>query len=103
MNRIHKTIIHIWISIVALAAFVFSWVLLAHSPKPAPLVQTQSNSSTGSNAAQTTTIDQTGLAPIKSLNDYLNSSASTNQVQSIQPNVNVNTNVARPRLRTRGS
>ena len=86
MQKFTKTLIHIWISIVSLGAFVFSWVLLVHSPKPAPLIQTQSNTNTGS---QTTTINQTSLQPIPSLNDYLK--AGSQQVQTQQSNVTTST------------
>lgn len=93
MQKISKTIMHVWISLVSLGAFVFSWVLLVHSPKPAPLVATQPR------IVQAASIDQTGLQPIPSLNDLLNSGS--RQVQSQQNTITANT--ARPRLRTRGS
>lgn len=90
MQKISKTIMHLWISLVSLGAFVFSWVLLAHSPKPAPLVVSQPRIS------QAASIDQTKLQPIPSLNDFLKSGS--RQVQTQQ-----NTTIVRPRLRTRGS
>jgi hypothetical protein len=93
MQKFSKTLIHIWISLVSLGAFVFSWALLVHSPKPAPLVNTQTNTTAS------TTIDQTNLQPIPSLNDYLKSGSS--QVQTQQNNITTST--VRPRLRTRGS
>jgi hypothetical protein len=92
MNKISKTILHIWISMVSLGAFVFSWVLLVHSPKPAPLAAFQPS------AAQAASNDQSTLQPIPSLNDFLKSGS--RQVQT-QPNSSGTT--VRPRLRTRGS
>lgn len=96
MHKISKTIIHIWISVVSLGAFVFSWVFLVHSPKPAPLIPAQSNAT-----PETTTIDTTQLQPIPSLNDYLKSGSVS--VQPLQQSPSTNTTTVRPRLRTRGS
>jgi hypothetical protein len=96
MHKISKTLIHIWISVVSLGAFVFSWVLLVHSPKPAPLIQTQSNDTS---ASQVSSINTTSLQPIQSLSDYLKAGSRTVQV----PQSNITANTTRPRLRTRGS
>jgi len=93
MQKISKTIMHVWISAVSLGAFVFSWALLVHSPKPAPLIapapKTASAGLTG----------QTQLQPIPSLNDLLNSSSRQSQ-RSSQGTFNFQ---SQPRLRTRGS
>ena len=91
MNKLIKTLTHIWISIVSLGAFAFGWAFLAHSDKPAQLTITQS---------QAPTYTAPGLQPIPSLDEYLTNNASSNS-QSVQvfqsPTVNF------PRLRTRGS
>ncbi len=92
MQKISKTIMHLWISFVSLGAFVFSWFLLVHSPKPAPLITSQPST------AQAASIDQSKLQPIPSLNDFLKSGS--RQVQTQQ---NITTTTIRPRLRTRGS
>lgn len=92
MQKISKTIMHLWISLVSLGAFVFSWFLLVHSPKPAPLITSQPSS------AQAVSLDQTKLQPIPSLNDFLKSGS--RQVQSLP---NITTTTIQPRLHTRGS
>jgi len=91
MQKISKTLMHLWISGVSLGAFVFSWILLVHSPKPAPLALAQPA------VAQASAADvATRLEPIPSLNDLLKSGSS--RVQLPQTST-----VVRPRLRTRGS
>ena len=90
MQKISKTIMHLWISAVSLGAFVFSWALLVHSPKPAPLAVIKPL------IAQSAPSDQPRLEPIPTLNDLLKSG--TRQVQIPQTSTTV-----RPRLRTRGS
>jgi hypothetical protein len=90
MQKISKTIIHLWISGVSLGAFVFSWIFLVHSPKPAPLVVIQPLIS------QSASTSQASLEPIPSLNDFLK--AGSRPVQTAP-----NTTTVRPRLRTRGS
>jgi hypothetical protein len=92
MQKYSKTIMHLWISIVSLGAFVFSWVFLVHSPKPAPLAVVKPQISQASTSNQ-------GLQPIPSLNDFLK--AGSRQVQQSSPSFSTNT--VQPRLRTRGS
>ncbi len=95
MQKISKTIMHLWISVVSLGAFVFSWVLLVHSPKPAPLAVLNKPV-----ASQSAPADPSQLQPIPSLNDLLKSGSS--QVQSFTPNFSTNIQ-SQPRLRARGS
>jgi hypothetical protein len=90
MQKINKTIMHVWISFVSLGAFVFSWALLVHSPKPAPLIAPEPR------LAQAASTGLTRLELIPSLNDFLNSGS--RQVQTPQSSTRV-----QPRLRTRGS
>ncbi len=94
MQKYSKTIMHLWISIVSLGAFVFSWIFLVHSPKPAPLAVVKPQVSQSSTSIQ-------GLQPIPSLNDFLK--AGSRQVQQFSPSFNTNTTTVQPRLRTRGS
>jgi hypothetical protein len=94
MQKISKTIMHLWITIVSLGAFIFSWLLLVHSPKPAPLAVLKPL------IAQSSSVSTTRLQPIPSLNDLL-TSGSSRQVQTFQQNTN--TFQSQPRLRTHGS
>jgi hypothetical protein len=94
MHKISKTIMHVWISAVSLGAFVFSWVLLAHSPKPSTLSALVAPTP---QIIQVPVPDQPGLEPIPSLNDYLKPGSSQAQTQ------NKSTITVQPRLRTRGS
>jgi hypothetical protein len=94
MHKISKTIMHLWISVVSLGAFVFSWVLLVHSPKPAPLAVLKPV------ATQSAPVDASQLQPIPSLSDLLKSNSS--QIQRFTPN-NTTTFQSQPRLRARGS
>jgi len=52
--QIYKTLLHIWITLASIAAFLIGWVGLAHAPKP---LQPQS-------AASTDTTTTTTLAPL---------------------------------------
>jgi hypothetical protein len=90
MHKFNKTIMHVWISFVSLGAFLFSWVLLVHSPKPAPLAVLEPI------IARSAPSDQARLEPIPSLNDLLK--PGSRPVQLPQGATTV-----RPRLRTRGS
>lgn len=87
MRKLTKTLMHLWISIFSVGAFVFGWAILAHSEKPAPLSITQ---------PPTVTFSASALQPIPSLNDLLENN--TQPAQIVQsPSFNF------PRLRTRGS
>ena len=87
MRKLIKTFLHLWISMVSLAAFGVGWAFLAHSQKPAPLVAPQ---------AQVITSSQPTLEPVPSIDQYLN-------FDSSQAPVLQNPTVVRPRLRTGGS
>jgi hypothetical protein len=94
MQKISKTLMHVWISAVSLGAFVFSWVIFAHTPKP--------SSSSGLAAPapqiiQAVVPDQPGLEPIPTLENYLQSGSSLTQ-PTRKSRV-----IVQPRLRTRGS
>ena len=87
MYKLTKTFLHLWMLLASLAALAFGWAFLAHSQKPAPLVQPQ---------VQSFTLSQPALEPIPTLNDFLK-----NGSQSVP--VFQNSNITFPRLRTRGS
>jgi hypothetical protein len=94
MQKLNKTFMHVWISVVSLGAFVFSWLILAYTPKPS----TSSVLVTPTpQINQVSVPDLPGLKPIPTLNNYLNSGSS--QVQK----PNKSTITVQPRLRTRGS
>jgi hypothetical protein len=94
MQKLNKTFIHVWISVVSLGAFVFSWMILAHTTKPSTsfVVVTPTPQ-----IHQVSVPDLPALEPIPTLNNYLNSGSS--QVQK----PNKSTTTVQPRLRTRGS
>jgi hypothetical protein len=87
MRKLIKTFLHLWISMVSLAAFGVGWAFLAHSQKPVPLVAPQ---------AQVVTSSQSTLEPVPSIDQYLN-------FDSSQAPVLQNSTDVRPRLRTGGS
>lgn len=41
MFRLTKVFLRVWITATSLAAFGLGWAVLAHSPKPAPLLSSQ--------------------------------------------------------------
>jgi hypothetical protein len=94
MQKLSKTIMHVWISAVSLGAFVFSWMILAHSPKPStssvPVAPTPQIN-------QASALDLPGLEPLPTLNDYLQSGSSPTQAPR------KSNTIVQPRLRTRGS
>jgi hypothetical protein len=94
MQKLSKTLMHIWISTVSLGAFVFGWMIMAHTPKPG-------NSSVLAEPTlqmnQASAPELPGLEPLPTLDGYLQSGSS--RVQN--PNKSITT--VRPRLRTRGS
>ncbi len=96
MQKISKTVMHIWITIASLGAFVFSWVLLIHSPKPAPLAAFKPR------AAQSAPADPSQLQPIPSLNDLLNAAPRSGSGLNLQSNTTTTFQSA-PRLHSRGS
>ena len=87
MNKLTKTFLHLWMLLASLAALAFGWAFLAHSQKPAPLVQPQ---------VQIVTSSQPTLESIPTLNDYLKDGARVVPVFQ-------NPNITFPRMRTRGS
>jgi hypothetical protein len=87
MNKLTKTFLHTWMLLASVGALAFGWASLAHSQKPAPLVQSQ---------VQSITQSQPALDPIPTLNDLLE-----NGTQSVP--VFQSPNVTFPPLRTRGS
>jgi hypothetical protein len=86
MHKVTKAIIHIWISLASMAAFVFGWAVFAHAEKPAPLVVQQTPS---------VSVVPT-LEPIPSIDELVRSSSQS--MQFFQ-----NPNFSPPRLRARGS
>jgi hypothetical protein len=97
MHKISKTIMHVWISAVSLGAFVFSWILLAHTPKPSASTALAEPTP---QIVQASAPDQPGLEPIPTLDDFLKSNPSQPQTQIQRKST---TTTVRPRLRTRGS
>jgi hypothetical protein len=91
MTKITKTLLHLWITIVSVAAFAFGWVFLAHAQKPAPLIPTQPPVEISAPSQPLPT-----LQPVPSLNDYLQNSAPA------APRFQSPTFIM-PRLRTGGS
>lgn len=87
MRKSIKTLLHLWISMVSVAAFGFGWIFLAHAEKPTPQVIPQ---------VEITSFNQPILEPIPSINDLLQNEASN-------PTIFQNSSNAFPRLRTRGS
>jgi hypothetical protein len=92
MQKISKTLMHVWISAVSLGAFVFSWVALAHTPKPTVLATPEPL------VIQASAPDQPSLEPIPTLDNYLKSGP-----RQVQPTPRISIPAVRPRLRTRGS
>ncbi|MGB3701753.1 MAG: hypothetical protein WA997_10825 [Anaerolineales bacterium] len=87
MHKFTKTFLHLWISLVSVAAFALGWLFFAHAEKPAPLVVPQ---------VQNYSPGQTLLEPIPTINDLLKN--------EIPPATMLqNPSVSFPRLRTRGS
>lgn len=87
MRKLIKSFLHLWISMVSIAAFGFGWFFLAHAEKPAPLIAPQ---------VEVTSVSQPSLEPIPSIGDLLTSDAPT--TITLQ-----NPSFSFPRLRTRGS
>lgn len=81
-----KSIMHIWISLASITAFVFGWAIFAHAEKPAPLVAQQPPS----------VIVVPALEPIPSIDELVRSNAQSMQLFQ-------NPTFSQPRLRARGS
>ena len=87
MHKLTKTFLHLYISLISVVAFTFGWAFLAHSQKPTPLVPSQ---------MEISTLNQSALEPIPSLNQYLGQLA-------VSESTFKNASIATPRLRTGGS
>jgi hypothetical protein len=87
MYKLTKTFLHLWMLLASIVGLAFGWAFLAHSQKPAPLLQPQ---------VQIFTSSQPTLEPILTINDFLKNG--TRSVPVFQ-----NSNITFPRLRTRGS
>jgi hypothetical protein len=87
MRKFTKTVLHLWFSLVSVAALAFGWAFLAHAEKPLPLVEPQ---------PQVLTIRENVLEPIPSISDLQTNSSRKSPVFQ-------NPTVTFPRLRTRGS
>lgn len=104
MHRLTILFLRIWMTILSVAAFLFGWVVVGHSAKPAPLGgssvaasgDTTSNSG-GSTLPQLAPLPT--LAPLPAIGQ-----SSGGQLQQL-PSVSSapSTFFAQPRLRTRGS
>jgi hypothetical protein len=87
--KFFKLTLRVWITATSLAAFMFGWVFLAHSPKPIDKTLTSGASTNG------------GLAPIPSLESLVGQSNA--QQVNISPSNNSPFNSFSPRMRTAGS
>lgn len=87
MRKSIKTLLHLWISMVSVAAFGFGWFFLAHAEKPAPLIAPK---------VEVISINQTFLEPIPTINDLLVSESPSALTLK-------NPDFSFPRLHTRGS
>ena len=90
-----KNGLRIWIASASVVSFMGGWSLLAHAPKPAPLVT----------SSQKPSVSAPALAPLPTLPPLpqLNGSGST-QVQDLQPLQTMpQTQSFFPRMRTSGS
>ena len=87
MKKLTKTLLHLWITVIATGAFVSGWAFIAHAQKPAPLVQPE---------VQINLPSQPVLEPIPSIDDFLSSEVRPAPVLQ-QPSM------VFPRLRTGGS
>lgn len=89
-----KTYLRIWITATALVAMGLGWTVLAHSPKPAPLLGSQT-ASASSLAAQ--------LPPIPSLQQLEAGSSSASSRISLNFSAPPSSFASAPVLRTMGS
>lgn len=89
-----KVFLRIWITLTSLAAFGLGWAVLAHSPKPAPLLGSQAASGS-SLAAQ--------FPPIPSLQQLQASNPSFSSGTILNFTLAPSANVSAPPLRTMGS
>lgn len=95
MYNLTKKVLRLWITVSSISAFLFGWTVLAHAPKPSPLV-----------SRPVVTVQQslpplTSLAPLTPLPtlDQLQDPSSSLLIQQ----GNLPTNLDIPRLRTSGS
>lgn len=84
--RVTRMALRIWIASTSLAGFLGGWILLAHAPKPAPLVAPLAASS------------EVSLPPLPDLPPLDGGAIQLQQLPSFQQSFN-----AFSRLRTRGS
>ncbi len=85
--KFFKVTLRVWITVTSLAAFLFGWVFLAHSPKPIDKTASASASSSGQ------------LSPIPSLDALVGqSNQQVVSFQNNQPSRNFS-----PMMRTGGS
>ncbi len=88
--------LRVWIGLTSVAAFLFGWMFLAHSPKPAVAA---------SQNAPLPQVQQMQLTPLPTLAPLGSLPSQNNSGQSIQqfPTFPQNSQSFTPRLRTRGS
>lgn len=86
-----KNGIRIWIATTSIASFMGGWVLLAHSPKPAPTINRP-------------TISSPAPAPLPTLPPLPSLKNQSNGVQQLQPLQSAQSSpIFQPRMRTSGS
>jgi hypothetical protein len=103
-TKAFQTLLKIWITVASVAAFLFGWIVLGHSGKPAASSASIDTSTTGS--TDTTTSSQLSalptLPPLPTLSPNNSANSSTlkalPQTQSQAPSTSF-----LPRMRTRGS
>ena len=94
MVKLTKIFVRIWITATSLAAFGIGWAILAHSPKPAPLVAVQPAS---------VPLSPTQLPPIPSLQQLQLGGPLVSSTLSGNLSLAPSGNFSPPRLRTMGS
>lgn len=88
--KFFKLTLRAWITVTSLAAFLFGWVFLAHSPKPIDKT-----------VASSASTDSTNLAPVPSLESLVGQSSG--QQVNVQVSNNSPFRSFSPRMRTAGS
>lgn len=86
-NKLTKPLLRIWLSLASIATFATGWAMLAHAPKPAPLMAPP---------AEVTSLTLPELQPIPGLQELRNG-------RPASPSISINRAVGFPRLRARGS
>lgn len=99
MKKWTRTGLRLWLAMTSLVGFLFGWIVLAHSGKPAPLINPDAASVNGT--AQTLAQP---LPPVPSLDQFTSQNNTGRGFQGFTNNSNSQAfNFRAPRLRTMGS